>query len=67
MSAAGQAYDDTKDITRESEIDAEYASRTGQSEVPVTKDEAGVDSGVNPETEDSDATLSTQILFVLIR
>ena len=57
MSAADQEYNVQTDNTRETEIDSEYASRTGQSEIPVTKDEIGVDSGVNPETEDSDEQL----------
>lgn len=37
--------------------DNEYKSRTGQSEVPVVGNNSTVESGVNPATEDSDATL----------
>ena len=39
------------------EHDNDYKSRTGQSHIPVQADEAPIDSGVNPETEDSDAQL----------
>lgn len=37
--------------------DNDYKSRTGQSEIPVVGNESTVESGVNPATEDSDATL----------
>lgn len=37
--------------------DNEYKSRIGQSEVPVVGNDAKLESGVNPDTEDSDATL----------
>jgi hypothetical protein len=37
--------------------DNDYVSRPGQSEIPVEKDSDTVESGVNPETEDSDAQL----------
>lgn len=36
-----------------------YASRTGQSQIKVQKDDASVESGVNPDTEDSDEQLGT--------
>ncbi len=37
--------------------DNEYASRTGQSEIPVQKDEKPVEDPIDPATADSDATL----------
>ncbi|QDS68776.1 hypothetical protein FKW77_005309 [Venturia effusa] len=37
--------------------DNDYKSRTGQSEIPVVGNDSAVESGVNPDTEDSDATL----------
>jgi hypothetical protein len=37
--------------------DNEYKSRTGQSEIPVVGDNSAVEGGVDPATEDSDATL----------
>jgi hypothetical protein len=38
-------------------IDNDYVSRTGQAAIKVQKDEAPVESGVNPDTEDSDEQL----------
>ncbi|MCJ1476023.1 hypothetical protein MMC13_004687 [Lambiella insularis] len=37
--------------------DNDYVSRTGQSTVPVQKDEAPVEDPIDPATADSDATL----------
>lgn len=37
--------------------DNEYKSRPGQSEIPVVGNDSTIESGVNPATEDSDATL----------
>lgn len=37
--------------------DNDYASRTGQSEIPVQKDEASVEDPIDPATADSDKTL----------
>lgn len=39
--------------------DNDYVSRPGQSEIPVEKDSDTVETGVNPETENSDAQLGT--------
>ncbi|KAI4117758.1 MAG: hypothetical protein LQ345_002066 [Seirophora villosa] len=38
--------------------DNDYASRTGQYQIPVQKDEAPVEDPINPETADSDQTLA---------
>jgi len=37
--------------------DNDYKSRTGQSEIPVVSDNTTVEGGIDPATEDSDATL----------
>ncbi|KAH0287329.1 hypothetical protein M436DRAFT_76348 [Aureobasidium namibiae CBS 147.97] len=37
--------------------DNDYASRTGQSEIPVQKDEAGIEDPIDPDTADSDKVL----------
>lgn len=41
--------------------DNDYASRTGQSQIPVTKDESNVEDPIDPATADSDATLGKSI------
>lgn len=41
----------------ETPVDNDYASRTGQSQVPVQKDEADVVDPIDPATADSDETL----------
>jgi hypothetical protein len=38
-------------------IDNDYVSRTGQVAIKVQEDDAPVESGVNPDTEDSDEQL----------
>lgn len=38
-------------------MDNDYASRTGQSEIPVQKDDAPVEDPIDPDTADSDKTL----------
>ena len=38
-------------------MDNDYASRTGQSEIPVQKDDAPVEDPIDPSTADSDQTL----------
>lgn len=48
------------DIPTGADNDDSYKSRPGQSEIPVQGDNAAVDSGVNPATEDSDAQLGMQ-------
>ena len=37
--------------------DSEYVSRTGQSEIPVTKDDAPIEDPIDAETADSDKQL----------
>lgn len=37
--------------------DNDYASRTGQSEIPVQKDEASIEDPIDADTADSDKTL----------
>ena len=37
--------------------DNEYVSRTGQSEIPVTKDETSIEDPIDPATADSDQQL----------
>jgi hypothetical protein len=37
--------------------DNDYASRTGQSEIPVQKDEAAIEDPIDPDTADSDKVL----------
>ncbi|KAG8525795.1 uncharacterized protein KY384_000555 [Bacidia gigantensis] len=38
--------------------DNDYASRTGQSHIPVQKDEASIEDHIDAATADSDATLA---------
>ncbi|KAL8655561.1 MAG: hypothetical protein Q9210_000811 [Variospora velana] len=38
--------------------DNDYASRTGQYQIPVQKDDAPVEDPINPDTADSDQTLA---------
>lgn len=38
-------------------MDNDYASRTGQSAIPVQKDDKPVDDPIDPATADSDQTL----------
>jgi hypothetical protein len=37
--------------------DNDYASRTGQSEIPVQKDDAPIEDPIDPDTADSDKVL----------
>ena len=39
--------------------DNDYASRSGQYQIPVQKDEAPVNDPIDPRTADSDETLGT--------
>lgn len=47
------------DAQHETPVDNDYASRPGQSEIPVQKDEADVVDPIDPTTADSDETLGT--------
>lgn len=38
-------------------MDNDYASRTGQSQIPVQKDDAPIEDPINPDTADSDQAL----------
>jgi hypothetical protein len=38
-------------------IDNDYASRTGQNQIPVQKDEAPIEDPIDPDTADSDQVL----------
>lgn len=62
MSSADDQYEQQNDVTggdvpSGSKIDNDYASRTGQYQIPVQKDEAPVADPINPDTADSDQTL----------
>ncbi|KAF1348165.1 hypothetical protein BDV97DRAFT_356913 [Delphinella strobiligena] len=46
------------DAQHETPVDNDYASRPGQSEIPVQKDEADVVDPIDPTTADSDETLA---------
>lgn len=43
--------------------DNDYASRTGQSEIPVQKDDVPVTDPINPSTADSDQVLGMHLHF----
>jgi hypothetical protein len=43
--------------------DNDYKSRTGQSEIPVQSDDAPVESGIDPDTADSDQQLGMRCSF----
>ncbi|KAL8813634.1 MAG: hypothetical protein Q9223_000798 [Gallowayella weberi] len=62
MSSADDQYEAQNDPTGGSvpsgvKGDNDYASRTGQYQIPVQKDEAPVEDPINPATADSDQTL----------
>ena len=46
-----------------STMDNDYASRTGQSQIPVQKDDAPVEDPIDAATADSDATLRKCFCF----
>ncbi|KAI9844008.1 MAG: hypothetical protein M1837_005943 [Sclerophora amabilis] len=46
------------DITADDTEKNEYMSRTGQSEIPVQKDELEVEDPIDPDTADTDAQLA---------
>jgi len=46
------------DIPAGDKGDNDYASRTGQSHIPVQKDEASINDPIDPATADSDETLA---------
>ena len=50
------------DIPQGDAKDNEYVSRTGQSEIPVQKDEAPVEDPIDPATADTDEQLGSSII-----
>ncbi|KAL8706052.1 MAG: hypothetical protein Q9201_000874 [Fulgogasparrea decipioides] len=63
MSSADDQYEQQNDVTggnvpSGTKVDNDYVSRTGQSQIPVQKDEAPVEDPINPATADSDQTLA---------
>ena len=62
MSSADDQYEQQNDIVggdvpAGDKQDNDYVSRTGQSEIPVQKDEASVEDPIDPNQADSDETL----------
>lgn len=51
------------DTPNESAPDNDYASRMGQSEIPVVRDDAQVEDPIDAETADSDETLGMSSYF----
>jgi len=49
------------DVPAGGAVDNDYASRTGQSAIPVQKDEQPVEDPIDPATADSDQTLGTSL------
>lgn len=47
--------------------DNDYASRTGQSEIPVVKDEAQIEDPINPDNADSDEQLGMVSLLAWVK
>ena len=66
MSTADDQYEAQNDVTGGDvpsgvKGDNDYASRTGQSHIPVQKDEATIEDPIDPATADSDETLRMYI------
>ena len=59
MQADAQYEQQNDDVNVGNKIDNDYASRTGQSQIPVQKDEASIEDPIDPNTADSDATLQS--------
>lgn len=61
MSSANNEYTQSADPGSEGatlqSTDNDYASRTGQSQIPVQKDDVPIDDPIDSATADSDATL----------
>lgn len=68
MSSADDQYEQQNDTVK-SDVpagdvkDNDYASRSGQYQIPVQKDEAPVNDPIDPATADSDETLGMFILL----
>ena len=63
MSSADDQYEQANDVVggdvpAGDKMDNDYASRTGQSHIPVQKDDNTVEDPIDPATADSDETLS---------
>ncbi|KAL8738275.1 MAG: hypothetical protein Q9181_000910 [Wetmoreana brouardii] len=63
MSSADDQYEQQNDVTgggvpSGTKVDNDYASRTGQSQIPVQKDEAPIEDPIDPATADSDQALA---------
>ncbi|KAI4130729.1 MAG: hypothetical protein LQ347_003265 [Umbilicaria vellea] len=54
MSSADDKYEPENDTA----TDNSYASRTGQSQIPVQKDQAPIEDPIDPKTADSDEMLA---------
>ena len=68
MSSADDQYEQQNDVTRgdvpAGDVkDNDYASRPGQHQIPVQKDEVPVEDPINPATADSDETLGTSTIY----
>ena len=67
MSAsADDTYEQQNDVTggkvpAGDSKDDDYASRTGQNQIPVQKDDRPVEDPIDPATADSDAVLGTSL------
>jgi hypothetical protein len=55
----------TPETTTGVAADNDYASRTGQSEIPVQKDEAAIEDPIDADTADSDKVLGMRLLLYI--
>ena len=71
MPGADGVYNQSEDPGSEgatlASTDDSYASRTGQSQIPVQKDDAPVEDPIDAATADSDETLRMSLQFVVLR
>lgn len=61
MSSSDNQYEQQNDFTGDaptSNVSDNYTSRTGQSQIPVQKDDAPVEDPIDPATANSDETLA---------
>ena len=68
MSSADAQYEAQNDVTggdvpAGDSMDNDYASRTGQSHIPVLKDDKPIEDGIDPAVADSDEQLRMLALF----
>ena len=68
MPGADGVYNQSEDPGSEgatlASTDDSYASRTGQSQIPVQKDDVPITDPINPATADSDEQLRQSLSFV---